>query len=61
MKLTVEVAARDGAARTGHGDHPPGGFEVPTFMPVGTRGTIRALTHPRAGRAAGRGRFEGAR
>jgi queuine tRNA-ribosyltransferase len=46
MRLTVEVHARDGAARNATVVTARGSFEVPTFMPVGTRGTIRALpTH----------------
>lgn len=44
MKLTVEVHARDGAARNATVGTARGRIEVPTFMPVGTRGTIRALT-----------------
>lgn len=50
MRLTVEVHDRDGAARNGAVRTARGCFEVPTFMPVGTRGTIRALTtHELAG------------
>lgn len=50
MRLTVEVHARDGAARNGTVRTARGAFEVPVFMPVGTRGTIRALsTHELAG------------
>ncbi len=46
MKLHVEPGARDGAARTGTVHTVRGSFEVPVFMPVGTRGSIRALaTH----------------
>ena len=44
MKLTVDVIASDGAARRGAVDTPKGGFQTPVFMPVGTRGTIRAAT-----------------
>lgn len=42
----MEVRHRDGAARTGIVHAARGTFEVPVFMPVGTRGSIRALpTH----------------
>ncbi len=44
MKLTVAIADRDGDARTGTVSTVRGSFDVPTFMPVGTRGTIRALS-----------------
>jgi queuine tRNA-ribosyltransferase len=43
VKLSVDERARDGAARTGSVATARGVFEVPTFMPVGTRGTIRSL------------------
>lgn len=43
MKLTIEVEATDGAARTGTVRTARGVFETPVFMPVGTRGTVRAL------------------
>jgi len=46
VKLTVEVSHRDGAARSGVVHSGGRRFAVPTFMPVGTRGTVRALpTH----------------
>ncbi len=41
--LVVEVAATDGAARTGRVVTPRGGYRVPAFMPVGTRGAVKAL------------------
>ena len=44
MKLKLNVTATDGAARTGRVPTPKGGFATPVFMPVGTRGTIRAAT-----------------
>ncbi len=44
MKLCVDVEATDGAARVGSVQTSRGSFAVPAFMPVGTRGTIRALT-----------------
>ncbi|MFV0317772.1 MAG: tRNA guanosine(34) transglycosylase Tgt [Microthrixaceae bacterium] len=46
MRLSVDVGSTAGAARTGMISTAHGVIEVPTFMPVGTRGTIRALpTH----------------
>ncbi|MEZ5267704.1 MAG: tRNA guanosine(34) transglycosylase Tgt [Microthrixaceae bacterium] len=44
MKLTLEESAVDGDARCGTVRTSRGLIEVPTFMPVGTRGTIRALS-----------------
>ncbi|MEZ5995940.1 MAG: tRNA guanosine(34) transglycosylase Tgt [Hyphomonadaceae bacterium] len=39
-----EVAARDGAARAGVLRTPRGAIATPAFMPVGTAGTVKALT-----------------
>jgi queuine tRNA-ribosyltransferase len=39
----LEVAATDGAARTGLVHTARGSYPVPTFMPVGTRGAVKAL------------------
>ncbi|HYL53959.1 MAG TPA: tRNA guanosine(34) transglycosylase Tgt [Gemmatimonadales bacterium] len=39
-----EVSARSGAARTGALTLPHGRVETPVFMPVGTQGTVRALS-----------------
>ena len=44
MRLQLDIAATDGAARTGRVATAKGGFQTPVFMPVGTRGTIRAAT-----------------
>jgi len=44
VKLAVDIEARDGAARTGVVTTPRGRFTVPCFMPVGTRGAVRALS-----------------
>lgn len=44
MKATVEITALDGDARTGKASLARGTFTVPCFMPVGTRGTVRALS-----------------
>ncbi len=41
--LAVEVSATDGAARTGRVVTPRGSYRVPAFMPVGTRGAVKAL------------------
>jgi queuine tRNA-ribosyltransferase len=38
------IAARDGAARTGVIETPRGDIRTPAFMPVGTAGTVKALT-----------------
>ena len=39
-----QIEARDGAARTGRLTTPRGVIETPAFMPVGTAGTVKALT-----------------
>jgi queuine tRNA-ribosyltransferase len=39
-----EIAATDGAARTGTLKTPRGDIRTPAFMPVGTAGTVKALT-----------------
>jgi queuine tRNA-ribosyltransferase len=41
--LVVEVDATDGPARTGRVVTPRGSYRTPAFMPVGTRGTVKAL------------------
>ena len=38
------IQARDGAARTGVIETPRGAIRTPAFMPVGTAGTVKALT-----------------
>ncbi|HZY56373.1 MAG TPA: tRNA guanosine(34) transglycosylase Tgt [Rubrobacteraceae bacterium] len=40
----MEIQARDGEARTGVLSTPRGRVETPTFMPVGTKGTVKGLT-----------------
>ena len=42
--FAFEIAARDGAARTGVLRTPRGDIRTPAFMPVGTAGTVKALT-----------------
>jgi queuine tRNA-ribosyltransferase len=39
------VTHRDGAARRGRLDTAHGPVETPAFMPVGTRGAVRGVTH----------------
>jgi queuine tRNA-ribosyltransferase len=39
-----EVLARDGAARLGRLSLPHGSVDTPAFMPVGTYGTVKAMT-----------------
>jgi queuine tRNA-ribosyltransferase len=43
------VAATDGAARTGVLSTPRGDIRTPAFMPVGTAGTVKALTVDQVG------------
>jgi queuine tRNA-ribosyltransferase len=42
--LGFEVSARDGGARLGRFKLPHGAIDTPGFMPVGTYGTVKALT-----------------
>jgi queuine tRNA-ribosyltransferase len=42
-RAVVEVAAVDGSARTGQVRTARGSYPVPAFMPVGTRGAVKAL------------------
>jgi len=44
VKLTIDLAATDGAARTGTIRTPRGTLPTPLFMPVGTRGAVKALS-----------------
>lgn len=44
MSLRLEVEATDGAARAGTVTTPRGSFRTPCFMPVGTRGGVRAAS-----------------
>jgi queuine tRNA-ribosyltransferase len=44
MKVTLEVAATDGQARTGVARTARGPYRTPCFMPVGTRGAIKHLS-----------------
>lgn len=44
MALRFEVLKQDGAARRGRLILPHGAVETPVFMPVGTQGTVKAMT-----------------
>ncbi|MFI4936024.1 MAG: tRNA guanosine(34) transglycosylase Tgt [Caulobacterales bacterium] len=44
MALRFNIAATDGAARTGVIETPHGAIRTPAFMPVGTAATVKALT-----------------
>jgi queuine tRNA-ribosyltransferase len=43
--FTFRVTHRDGAARRGELRTPHGVIQTPVFMPVGTRGAVKAVTH----------------
>jgi queuine tRNA-ribosyltransferase len=43
--LSFTITATDGAARRGVLTTPHGDVQTPCFMPVGTRGAVKALTH----------------
>ena len=43
--FSFRVTRRDGAARSGELVTPHGVVETPAFAPVGTRGTVKAVTH----------------
>ncbi len=42
--MQFSVTGADGAARRGRLDFPRGSIETPAFMPVGTYGTVKAMT-----------------
>jgi queuine tRNA-ribosyltransferase len=42
--MRFQLTALDGAARRGRIDFPRGSVETPAFMPVGTYGTVKAMT-----------------
>src|SRR6202049_2011456 len=42
--MRFDLLARDGAARRGRLAFPRGTVETPAFMPVGTYGTVKAMT-----------------
>jgi queuine tRNA-ribosyltransferase len=43
VRLTIDLHATDGAARTGVVRTPRGGLPTPLFMPVGTRAAVKTL------------------
>jgi queuine tRNA-ribosyltransferase len=43
-KVSLDIAATDGAARTGTATTATGTYQTPLFMPVGTRGAIKYLS-----------------
>jgi len=45
MSFGFELVATDGPARRGRLTTPHGVVETPVFMPVGTQGAVKALTH----------------
>ena len=44
MTFSLDISATDGAARTGVLKTPRGDIRTPAFMPVGTAGTVKAMT-----------------
>ncbi|WP_020175294.1 tRNA guanosine(34) transglycosylase Tgt [Methyloferula stellata] len=52
LGLSFDIAATQGAARTGVITTPRGGIRTPAFMPVGTAATVKAM-HPQAVKALG--------
>ncbi len=45
MSFGFQVTDRDGAARRGVMTTPHGSIETPAFMPVGTQGAVKSVTH----------------
>src|SRR5574341_1799650 len=45
MSLSFTITHTDGSARRGCLTTPHGAIETPVFMPVGTQGSVKALTH----------------
>ena len=43
-EFALEILASDGAARRGRLQTAHGSMETPAFMPVGTAGTVKAMT-----------------
>ena len=43
--FSFRIITRDGAARRGEFETPHGIVQTPAFMPVGTRGAVKAVTH----------------
>jgi queuine tRNA-ribosyltransferase len=45
VSFAFQVTDRDGAARRGVMTTPHGSIETPAFMPVGTQGAVKSVTH----------------
>ena len=45
-RMSFEKLGQDGQARRGRLTFPRGTVETPAFMPVGTYGTVKAMTPP---------------
>jgi queuine tRNA-ribosyltransferase len=45
LQMFFDIKAQSGAARLGHLETPHGVVETPTFMPVGTAGSVKAVPH----------------
>src|SRR4051794_11327398 len=45
MPFSFSISHLDGAARRGRLETPHGAIDTPAFMPVGTQGAVKALTH----------------
>jgi queuine tRNA-ribosyltransferase len=45
VSFSFRVTHTDGGARRGHLTTPHGDIETPAFMPVGTQGAVKAITH----------------
>ncbi|HEX4566404.1 MAG TPA: tRNA-guanine transglycosylase, partial [Vicinamibacterales bacterium] len=45
VRMRFEVTTRDRQARRGTLTTPHGVVQTPAFMPVGTRGAVKAVTH----------------
>ena len=54
MYAPFEIVAVDGRARRGRLDTPHGPIDTPVFMPVGTQGAVKALTHQQLAEAGAR-------
>ena len=44
MMMTFQLKAQQGKARRGQMVFPRGAIQTPTFMPVGTYGTVKGIT-----------------
>ena len=53
MSFGFDLVATDGRARSGRLTTSHGVIETPVFMPVGTQGAVKALTHAHLAEAVG--------